>query len=359
MRAVVVIPTLNACGLLAEAVASIEAQTVPVEIIVVDNASTRRDAGDACDALSAGDGRPKHREPRLRARRESRCRRGWTGRGDHAGQQRRRVPSPISSSNLLEPFADASVGMVAGVLLQGSAPELIDSAGIELDTTLRSWDMLVEPAGGARWLRRPSRSVRAAARPRIALRRIRRSSAASTRRFFAYWEDVDLALRFRARRLAVRPRARRARPAQARATLGAASPRPAAAGGVRPRATCSRSTAWAAAARCTRRRSQRSTGRCSPSTSSCGGRRARARERLRARSLGLRRARSPSAAGAGHDRLRDGPPAAVRPAAPAVRRRAFPLTSPRRKQRRLTYGSVHGSEIETARPFASSIHSTR
>ncbi len=40
MRAVVVIPTLNACGLLAEAVASIEAQTVPVEIIVVDNASS-------------------------------------------------------------------------------------------------------------------------------------------------------------------------------------------------------------------------------------------------------------------------------------------------------------------------------
>ena len=40
MRAVVVIPTLNACGLLAEAVASIEAQTVPVETIVVDNASS-------------------------------------------------------------------------------------------------------------------------------------------------------------------------------------------------------------------------------------------------------------------------------------------------------------------------------
>src|SRR5687767_11284586 len=40
MRAVVVIPTLNACALLAEAVASIERQTVPVELVVVDNGST-------------------------------------------------------------------------------------------------------------------------------------------------------------------------------------------------------------------------------------------------------------------------------------------------------------------------------
>ena len=40
MRAVVVIPTLNARELLAEAIASVEAQTVPVQIIVVDNASS-------------------------------------------------------------------------------------------------------------------------------------------------------------------------------------------------------------------------------------------------------------------------------------------------------------------------------
>ena len=40
MRAVVVIPTLNACALLAEALASIDAQTVPVDVIVVDNASS-------------------------------------------------------------------------------------------------------------------------------------------------------------------------------------------------------------------------------------------------------------------------------------------------------------------------------
>ena len=40
MRAVVVIPTLNACELVAAAVASLEAQTVPAEIVVVDNASS-------------------------------------------------------------------------------------------------------------------------------------------------------------------------------------------------------------------------------------------------------------------------------------------------------------------------------
>ena len=40
MRAVAVIPTLNACELLSAAVASLEAQTVPVEVVVVDNASS-------------------------------------------------------------------------------------------------------------------------------------------------------------------------------------------------------------------------------------------------------------------------------------------------------------------------------
>ena len=85
--------------------------------------------------------------------------------------------------------------MVAGVLLQGSAPNLVDSAGIELDTTLRSWNML--------W-NRPSTKSRMAGDPVGPC-----GGAAAYRadafvelggfdeRFFAYWEDVDLALRFR------------------------------------------------------------------------------------------------------------------------------------------------------------------
>jgi GT2 family glycosyltransferase len=105
------------------------------------------------------------------------------------------VCAPDFVERVLEPFADRRIGMVAGVLLQGSAPGLIDSAGIELDTTLRSWDML--------W-NRPVEQLAQAAEPVGPC-----GGAAAYRadafvglggfdeRFFAYWEDVDLALRFR------------------------------------------------------------------------------------------------------------------------------------------------------------------
>ena len=105
------------------------------------------------------------------------------------------VCEPAFVANLLEPFADESVGMVAGVLLQGAAPELIDSAGIELDTTLGSWDYLwnrpvsaltaahdpVGPCGGAAAYRLPAFQ----------------ELGGFDETLFAYWEDVDLALRFR------------------------------------------------------------------------------------------------------------------------------------------------------------------
>jgi glycosyl transferase family 2 len=85
--------------------------------------------------------------------------------------------------------------MVAGVLLQASAPDLVDSAGIELDTTLGSWDSLwnrpaseldgagdpVGPCGGAAAYRlRPFQEL-----------------GGFDEALFAYWEDVELALRFR------------------------------------------------------------------------------------------------------------------------------------------------------------------
>lgn len=221
MRAVVVIPTLNARELLAETLASIEAQTVPAEIVVVDNASS-----DGTGEMLA------ERFPRVTVVRNSENL-GF-GRAVNRGAAEAKNADVVVLVNndavcaadfveeLLAPFADPSVGMVAGVLVQGSAPDLVDSAGIELDTTLGSWDYLwnrplaalaaardpVGPCGGAAayWL------------PAF------RELGGFDEAFFAYWEDVDLALRFRNAgwRCALAPGARAVhRHGQ---TLGAASP---------------------------------------------------------------------------------------------------------------------------------------
>jgi hypothetical protein len=105
------------------------------------------------------------------------------------------VSEPEFLEQITAPFADESVGMVAGVLLQASAPGLVDSAGIELDTTLGSWDYLwnqpvaalaagqdpVGPCGGAAAYRLP----------------VFKELGGFDEALFAYWEDVELALRFR------------------------------------------------------------------------------------------------------------------------------------------------------------------
>ena len=194
MRAVVVIPTLNARELLAEAVASLEAQTVPVEIVVVDNASSDGTAEMLAD-----------RFPRVTV--VENVENFGFGRAVNRGVAEANdadvvilvnndaVCAPDFVAQLLAPLADPAVGMVAGVLVQGSAPELVDSAGIELDTTLGSWDYLwnrpvsalatagdpVGPCGGAAAYRLPAF----------------RELGGFDETLFAYWEDVDLALRFR------------------------------------------------------------------------------------------------------------------------------------------------------------------
>ncbi|HWN22748.1 MAG TPA: glycosyltransferase family 2 protein [Gaiellaceae bacterium] len=194
MRAVVVIPTLNACALLAEALASIDAQTVPVDVIVVDNASS-----DGTLELLAT------RFPRVTVvRNEENL--GF-GRAVNQGAaaaadadaiilvNNDAVCAPDFVARLLAPFADPAVGMVAGVLLQGAAPELIDSAGIELDTTLGSWDYLWnQPVGALDDAHDPVGPCGGAAAYRLpAFRKL----GGFDETLFAYWEDVDLALRFR------------------------------------------------------------------------------------------------------------------------------------------------------------------
>jgi GT2 family glycosyltransferase len=191
MRATVVIPTLNARGLLAEALLSLERQTVEHDVVVVDNGST--------DGTAEVVG---ERFPRVRVLREERNL-GF-GRAVNRGVETAETDVVVLLNNdavcerefverVVAPFADEAIGMVAGVLVQDGAPDLVDTAGIELDTTLRSWDALwnrpVAEIAGARPPVGPSGG--AAAFRTAAFRGVGGFDDA----FFAYWEDVDLALR--------------------------------------------------------------------------------------------------------------------------------------------------------------------
>jgi N-acetylglucosaminyl-diphospho-decaprenol L-rhamnosyltransferase len=220
MRATVVIPTLNARNLLAEALAHLEAQTVAHDVVVVDNAST-----DGTSELLV------ERFPRVRVIRMDEN--VGFGRAVNRGVAAAETEAVVLINNdvlcepdflerILEPLENGGVAMAAGVLLQHDRPELVDSAGIELDTTLRSWDSLwnqpvadlagaaepVGPCGGAAAFRTDAF----------------RDVGGFDETFFAYWEDVDLALRLRlAGHTCVRAERARALHKHGQ-TLGAASP---------------------------------------------------------------------------------------------------------------------------------------
>ncbi len=221
MRATVVIPTFNAVGLLSEALDRPGGSDRPPRRRRGRQRVDRRDGRDPRGALPAGVGRPAATRTRASAGPST------------AASPRSTTEAVVLINNdvvcepgfleqLLAPLADERVSSVAGVLLQHGRPELIDTAGIELDTTLRSWDALwnrpvaelasaaepVGPCGGA------------AAYRTAAFREV----GGFDETFFAYWEDVDLALRLRlAGHRCVRAPAAQALHKHGQ-TLGAASP---------------------------------------------------------------------------------------------------------------------------------------
>jgi GT2 family glycosyltransferase len=221
MRATVVIPTLNARSLLAEALEHLAAQTLDHDVVVVDNGS-----GDGTSELVA-ERFPAVRVVALDAN-------VGFGRAVNRGVEEVRTDVVVLVNNdvlcppdflerLLEPLADERVSTVAGVLLQYDRPHLVDSAGIELDRTLRSWDMLWNrPVGELADATDPVGPCGGAAAYRTAAFR---AVGGFDDAFFAYWEDVDLALRLRLAGHVCR-RAPDARALHKHGqTVGAASPR--------------------------------------------------------------------------------------------------------------------------------------
>jgi N-acetylglucosaminyl-diphospho-decaprenol L-rhamnosyltransferase len=214
--ATVVIPTLNARELLRDALASLAGESV----VVVDNGSTDGTADLVArefpavrllsNAENLGFGRAVNR--------------GAAGaEGDVLVLVNNDVVcEPGFVARISEPFEDEQVGMAAGVLVQAAAPDLVDSAGIEIDATLRAFDYLWNrPVGELERAADPLGPCGGAAAYRLSAFR---EAGGFDETFFAYWEDVDLALRLRLAGWGCRlvPEARALH--RHGATLGASSP---------------------------------------------------------------------------------------------------------------------------------------
>jgi len=191
----VVVPTCDPGARLEPLVASLERQTTPFELVLVDNGVPAPGVGWVRERLE--------RVTLVRFDENA----GYS-RGVNAGARRADgdVLVLLNDDCTCEPgFIAALAGavdpgastvMAAGVLRDRYAPELVDTAGMELDPTLLVFDYLNgQPVAAV------NASTPAPLGPSAAAAAFDRATFLAVggfdERIFAYWEDVDLVLRLR------------------------------------------------------------------------------------------------------------------------------------------------------------------
>ena len=190
----VIVPTCDPRERLAALVDSLALQTVPFELVLVDNGTSRGTLEGVTSALDVV----------TTVRFDENA--GYT-RAINAGAARAQgdVLVLLNDDCTCEPhFVErlaaaldpaASIVMAAGVMRDQVRPDLIDTAGMELDRTLLVFDYLngrpLEAVRGAPAPLGPSAAAAAFDRDLF------RALGGFDERLFAYWEDVDLVLRMR------------------------------------------------------------------------------------------------------------------------------------------------------------------
>jgi GT2 family glycosyltransferase len=193
VRPAAYIPNFNGAAHLRRALASLRAQTRPLDVVVVDNGSEDGSAAIVREEFpevallelgrNVGFGPALNRaaaehpaDPLILLNNDAECEPGFV-------------------EALLDALAD-DVQMVAGVLVQERDPRLIDSAGVVADRTLMGFDYLhgepLEAAGDAADPLGPTGG--AALYRRGAFEAV----GGFDERIFLYYEDLDLALRIAA-----------------------------------------------------------------------------------------------------------------------------------------------------------------
>ncbi|HET6571567.1 MAG TPA: glycosyltransferase family 2 protein, partial [Solirubrobacterales bacterium] len=193
MRPAIYIPTFDGRERLRRALHSLEAQSRPVDVVVVDNGSSDGTAAMVRDEFAEVEllelGRNLGFGPALNRAVAERPADPLILLNNDAEAEPRFVEA------LLDAAAEGVV-CVAGVLTQQAAPGLIDSAGVVADSTLMGFDHLHgEPLEAAERASPPLGPTGGAALYRLdAFRAV----GGFDERIFLYYEDLDLALRLRA-----------------------------------------------------------------------------------------------------------------------------------------------------------------